>query len=159
MHSLNQTDNVSKLTNIGIKPTSNGNGVNNSMKLNNNSNGSINETNGKPLNIDEVSFGYFFYFLQLFACEFGWKYLLWMARCQCIRCFEIDYTTSVSWSIQNSKRLSYQFSILFSAWIDPLELWLVRAIINKNKSTRVLLALNLISIPVFTNVKIVVALR
>lgn len=53
-YSLNQTDNASKLSNLGTKPTSNGNGVNNLMKLNNNSNGSLNETNGKAVNIDEV---------------------------------------------------------------------------------------------------------
>lgn len=62
-YSLNQTDNATKIPNIGTKPTSNGNGINNSMKLNNNSsNGSINETNGKPLNVDEVS-------------AFSWKHL------------------------------------------------------------------------------------
>lgn len=55
-HSLNQTDNAAKIPNIGAKPTSNGNGINNSMKLNNNSsNGSINETNGKAVSVDEVS--------------------------------------------------------------------------------------------------------
>lgn len=56
-YSLNQTDNATKIPNIGSKPTSNGNGINNSMKLNNNSsNGSINDSNGKAVNIDEVSF-------------------------------------------------------------------------------------------------------
>ncbi|XP_055317869.1 WD repeat-containing protein 47 isoform X4 [Sitodiplosis mosellana] len=52
---LNQTDNAAKIPNIGTKPTSNGNGINNLMKLNNNSsNGSINETNGKAVNVDEI---------------------------------------------------------------------------------------------------------
>ncbi|XP_031632475.1 WD repeat-containing protein 47 isoform X3 [Contarinia nasturtii] len=52
---LNQTDNAAKIPNIGSKPTSNGNGINNSMKLNNNSsNGSINDSNGKTVNVDEI---------------------------------------------------------------------------------------------------------
>lgn len=65
-YSFNQGENASKNPNIGLKPTINGNGINNSTKLNNNSsNGSLNDSNGKCLNIDEVRV-----FAYLFLCIF-----------------------------------------------------------------------------------------
>lgn len=72
VHSLNQTDNAAKIPNIVTKLTSNGNGMDNSMKLNNNnsSNGSINESNGKAVNIDEVSDSCFFFFFTFRFKEF-----------------------------------------------------------------------------------------
>lgn len=89
IHSLNQTDNATKIPNIGTKPTSNGNGINNSMKLNNNgsSNGSINETNGKAVSVDEVSCVFIFcssFFLRCKECfdnASKQKWLLFNMKC------------------------------------------------------------------------------